>query len=52
VTRDEALAELKAIKERQSDLETNRIDAEDVLLKLINDDAIMEAFKAIDTWYA
>lgn len=52
MTRDLALALLRDIKGHDYDEERAHVDADRVLLELINDDEITEAFNAIDKWYA
>lgn len=52
MTRDEALARLKEILAENGDVEMAHIEADGVLLALINDAEISEAFNVIDKWYA
>jgi hypothetical protein len=58
MTRDEALVTLRGILERQQEggdhVLTNHSHrlADHVLLTLINDDEIAEAYEAIRPWYA
>ena len=53
MTRTEALAELVRLKEvGDKDPEEAHSKADGVLLDLINDDEITEAFQDIDKWYA
>lgn len=67
-SRDDALCDLRAIRERQGDeqlpdylggglgpakiQEDDHLEADDVLLRLIDDPAIQEAFHSIGKWYA
>ena len=59
-SRAQALADLRAIQAIQADVnsperndwEGHHCDADDILLKLIGDAEITEAFEAIAKWYA
>jgi hypothetical protein len=59
-TRDQALFDLICIDERQKPTpegyrqirEDDHIDADDILLRLIDDDEITEVFERIGKWYA
>ena len=50
-TKTEALAALRALKGK-SDSEYAHIDADEILLELIDDVEIREAFEALEKWYA
>lgn len=64
LARDEALAALKAIGDKQRSLERggsdehpqiredDHVDADEILLRFIADDAIAGAFDRIEKWYA
>lgn len=56
MSREEALKALRAIRTRQTsgqrDEEVDHADADDVLLALINDPEITEAYGLIESWYA
>ena len=69
MTRDEALSQLNAIRERQGSepapnylrgvdtvptqiKEDDHVEADAILLDLIDDDEISEAYHAIGKWYA
>jgi hypothetical protein len=52
MTRDELLAALKALVDTPYNPEEAHSTADSLLLDFINDDAIREAFDAIDKWYA
>ena len=57
-SRDRALADLRAIDERQGGpryrrvQEDDHVEADEILLRLIDDDAITEIFHRIGKWYA
>lgn len=51
MTRDEALARLRAIAELD-DPEEGHIEADEILLALIGDDEISEAWNDLRKWYA
>lgn len=50
--KQEALRELKAIEANQGDIERDHARADDILLELIDDEEISEAYYDIDKWYA
>ena len=53
---DEALAKLHALREAQDqdegDPEQEHVDADQILLDLIGDERISEAFNSLMKWYA
>jgi hypothetical protein len=51
MTRDKALARLRELK-AWGDAEVAHLEADDVLLRLIDDAEITAAFEAITKWYA
>jgi hypothetical protein len=51
MTRDEALAQLRECA-KPGDAEISHILADEILLALIGDQEITEAFEAIKKWYA
>ena len=51
--RDEILKSLKDIKNKKTDdLEIDHVEADTLLLELIDDEEITDAFWAIDKWYS
>jgi len=55
MTKEELLAKLKKIKNRQKglhDTEGDHLDADQYLMEFINDDDISKAYAVIDKWYA
>lgn len=61
MSREEALAALKAIKDRQvlnergypiSDVEADHGQADDILIALIDDAEVREVYESIRKWYA
>jgi hypothetical protein len=52
MTKQELLDALRALKANESDPEENHVDADDLLLKFINDPEVTEAFNALHKWYA
>lgn len=51
-TRDEVLARLRALGGPQADPECAHGEADDLLLALLNDPEITDAYEAITRWYA
>lgn len=54
MTTDEAIKRLRELHEKNGDeaSEGAHIEADNILLDLIGDDELREAFKAIRKWYA
>lgn len=57
MTKKELIDELKKICDKQqnsrySDKEIDHMNADDLLLKYIDDDNVTDVFEAIDKWYA
>jgi hypothetical protein len=55
MTKEELIAELNKIYDGQdsnTDVEVDHMNADELLLKYINDDEVSDAFNAIYKWYA
>jgi len=53
MTKDELLTQLRHLATMdEGDIETNHMEADDLLLKYINDAEITQAYEAIYKWYA
>lgn len=52
MTIDEALLQLRQLADDGNDYEADHVNADAILLELIGDAGITEAFKAIGKWYA
>jgi hypothetical protein len=55
MTKEELIAELNKIydgQDRYTDVEVDHMNADELLLKYINDNDVTDAFNAIYKWYA